>query len=47
LLEWRGREERRKTLMFESQLDKIIAERYDTGRYWSVPGYIVIFAMKV
>ena len=32
--------------IIESQLEKTVAERYAAERYWSVPGYIVIFATK-
>jgi 2-polyprenyl-3-methyl-5-hydroxy-6-metoxy-1,4-benzoquinol methylase len=32
--------------VIEPQLEKTIAERHHAERYWSVPGYIVIYASK-
>jgi hypothetical protein len=32
--------------IIEPQLEKTIAELHHAERYWSVPGYIIIFATK-
>jgi Uma2 family endonuclease len=33
--------------IIEPQLEKTIAESHDAERYWSVPGYLIVFAKKV
>lgn len=34
------------TRVIEPQLEQSIAERYGAGRYWLVPGYLIIFATR-